>query len=244
MQVSTSHVDLQALFAISYGLYVLTSRNKDGKLNGQITNAVFQVTDEPPRLAVSINRKELTHEYICDSGVFALNVLDTTAPLPFIGLFGFKTGREADKLAEVNYQLGSTGCPLVTDHTYAYIEAKVCDRVEVETHTVFIAEVVSARIDRVGEPMTYDYYQNNLKGKTPETAPTHRAHLEKKAPKPEEKRDKTMKKYECDVCGYIYDPAVGDPNNGIKPGTSFGDLPDDWKCPVCGVGKDQFSPKE
>ena len=53
-----------------------------------------------------------------------------------------------------------------------------------------------------------------------------------------------MKKYVCDVCGYVYDPALGDPENGIKPGTEFSNLPDDWECPVCGAGKDDFSPEE
>ena len=51
-----------------------------------------------------------------------------------------------------------------------------------------------------------------------------------------------MKKYVCDVCGWVYDPAVGDPENGIEPGTAFEDIPDDWVCPLCGVGKDEFSP--
>lgn len=51
-----------------------------------------------------------------------------------------------------------------------------------------------------------------------------------------------MKKYVCEVCGYIYDPAEGDPENGIEPGTAFEDLPDDWVCPLCGVGKEDFKP--
>ena len=53
-----------------------------------------------------------------------------------------------------------------------------------------------------------------------------------------------MKKYVCDVCGYVYDPAAGDPDNGIAPGTAFEDLPADWVCPLCGGGKDQFSVEE
>jgi rubredoxin len=56
--------------------------------------------------------------------------------------------------------------------------------------------------------------------------------------------DSQMKKYECDVCGYIYDPATGDPDNGVAPGTAFEDLPDDWVCPECGAEKDMFSPLE
>ena len=53
-----------------------------------------------------------------------------------------------------------------------------------------------------------------------------------------------MKKYICDTCGYVYDPEVGDPDNGIAPGTAFEDIPEDWVCPICGVGKDDFSPEE
>ncbi len=50
-----------------------------------------------------------------------------------------------------------------------------------------------------------------------------------------------MKKYVCDVCGYVYDPAAGDPDNGVKPGTPFGELPENWVCPLCGVGVEDFS---
>ncbi len=49
-----------------------------------------------------------------------------------------------------------------------------------------------------------------------------------------------MKKYRCEVCGYIYDPETGDPDNDIKAGTAFEDLPEDWTCPICGAGKDAF----
>ena len=58
---------------------------------------------------------------------------------------------------------------------------------------------------------------------------------------PKDKGGKNMEAYVCDVCGYRYDPEVGDPDNGIAPGTKFEDLPEDWVCPLCGVGKDQFS---
>ena len=54
----------------------------------------------------------------------------------------------------------------------------------------------------------------------------------------------TMKKYICKVCGYVYDPEVGDPDNGVQPGTAFEDIPDDWVCPLCGGGKEDFEPKE
>lgn len=59
-----------------------------------------------------------------------------------------------------------------------------------------------------------------------------------------QKGENFMKKYECGPCGYIYDPEAGDPDGGIAPGTAFEDIPDDWVCPVCGVGKEDFSPVE
>ena len=58
------------------------------------------------------------------------------------------------------------------------------------------------------------------------------------------KFDLNMKKYVCTVCDWIYDPETGDPEHGIKPGTAFEDIPDDWVCPICGVGKDMFEPVE
>ena len=58
------------------------------------------------------------------------------------------------------------------------------------------------------------------------------------------KGETAMKKYECEPCGYIYDPAVGDPDGGIAPGTAFEDIPEDWICPLCGVGKEDFEPVE
>lgn len=61
---------------------------------------------------------------------------------------------------------------------------------------------------------------------------------------PAQKQLQIMKKYVCDICGYVYDPQQGDPDSGIAPGTPFEEIPDDWVCPLCGVGKDQFSPMD
>lgn len=58
------------------------------------------------------------------------------------------------------------------------------------------------------------------------------------------KEEYNMQKYVCDVCGYIYEPELGDPDNGVEPGTAFQDIPEDWLCPLCGVGKDEFSETE
>ena len=232
----------EALFTLGYGLYIVASR-KDDRLNGQISNALMQVTDSPPRLAAAVNKDALTHDFISYSGVFTVNVLSESAPMSLIRLFGFQSGRDKDKLSQVPFEIGLTGCPIVTDHVVACMEARVETTLECGSHTVFIGQVEAARIIGAGRPMTYAYYREVLRGKTPPTAPTYRA-SEAVMPPKKIKETSEMGKYVCDVCGYVYDPADGDPENGVDPGTSFEDLPDDWVCPECGVGKDEFSPVE
>jgi flavin reductase (DIM6/NTAB) family NADH-FMN oxidoreductase RutF/rubredoxin len=224
-------VNLKALHNCSYGLYIVTSRKGD-RFNGQIANTVVQVTSEPPTIAVCINKQNLTHEFITGSKVFVASVLSQDTPLSFIGHFGFKSGREVDKFKDVNYKLGRVKSPIVLDHSLAYLEAKVINQVDVGTHTIFIGELVGADVLSEGEPMTYAYYQQVKRGTTPKTAPSYIEERKEKVSK--------MAKYKCTVCGYIYDPKLGDPDGGIKPGTPFEEIPDDWVCPVCGASKDQF----
>lgn len=237
-----NEVDLKALFSLSYGLYVVCSHS-DGKLNGQIANTVFQVTAEPPRVAVSISKNNLTHEYISNSGVFSVSVLDASTPVEFIGLFGFKSGRDVDKLSQIKYEKGISGCPCVMDNALSMIEVKVIDQLDAGSHTIFVGEVVGARVLREGSPLTYADYHRIKKGKAPRNAPTYRSEAVEEKEKTK-KAGRGMKRYVCDVCGYVYDPVQGDPEHGVVAGTAFEDLPDDWVCPVCGAGKDQFSAKD
>jgi flavin reductase (DIM6/NTAB) family NADH-FMN oxidoreductase RutF/rubredoxin len=232
-------MDLQALDRLTYGLYLVTSRNGE-QLNGLIVNTVIQVALEPCLVAMAINKSSLTGEFIQRSGVFAITVLEKETPLEFISRFGFHSGREHNKFEGISYESGITGAPLVTHHGIAVIEAKLRDRVDCGSHTLFIGEVVSARQLKTGDPLTYAYYHEVKKGKTGKGAPTYRE--EKSKLKKERKSD--MQRYVCSVCGYIYDPAVGDTDNGIAAGTPFERLPDNWVCPVCGAGKEQFEPEE
>lgn len=233
-----ANFDPACLYSLTYGLYVVTA-SADGKADGQIANAVMQVTAEPARVAVALNKKNLTHEYVSRGGVFGVSVLDRETPPKFIGLFGFKSGRDVDKLGQVEHKEGSSGCAVVTENALATIEARVVDRLDAGTHTVFVGEVVAGEVLREGEPLTYAYYHDVKNGKAPKTAPTYHG---PPAAAAKERSDARMQKYECQVCGYIYDPAKGDPDNGVEPGTAFEDLPDDWVCPVCGATKDQFEP--
>jgi len=223
-------MDPKALFKISYGLYLITSR-KGEKVNGQTANALVQVTAEPPAIAIGINKNNLTHEYIRESKVFAVSILSQDTPLNFIGQFGFKSGRDINKFEQVQYKSGKTGAPVILDNTLAYLEAKVIRDMDVGTHTVFVGEIVESEVLKDGEPMTYAYYHLVKRGTTPKTAPTYRK---------EETKTVTSAKYQCKICGYTYDPEKGDPDGKITPGTPFEEIPNTWTCPVCGAGKDNF----
>jgi len=165
-------MNLNALHKLSYGVYVVCSRKGD-KINGQIANTVIQVTSDPPALAVSINNSNLTHEYIKESRVFTASVLCQDTPLSFIGNFGFKSGRDADKFEGINYKTGKTKAPVVTDNAVAYMEVEVTREVDVGTHTLFIGKVVDADIISDEVSMTYDYYHQVKRGTTPKTAPSY-----------------------------------------------------------------------
>jgi ferric-chelate reductase [NAD(P)H] len=167
-------LDRKAFRDLSYGLYIVTSRDGE-RLNGQIINTAIQVTSDPPRVAVIINKKNLTHGLIAKSGTFAVSVIEEASPMTFIGLFGFRSGRDIDKLAKVQCKEGVTGCPLVTDHALSVIEARVIDQVDLGTHTVFIGDAVYSEVLRSGRPLTYQYYNEKMKGKSPPTAPTYSA---------------------------------------------------------------------
>jgi flavin reductase (DIM6/NTAB) family NADH-FMN oxidoreductase RutF/rubredoxin len=224
-------MNLKALYKLGYGLYIVCSKKED-RLNGQIANTVFQITSEPPTIAVSINKNNLTHEFLKESKVMTVSVISRDAPLSFIGHFGFKSGRDMDKLKGISYKIGETKSPVITENTLAYLEAKVVQEVDVGTHTIFIGELVAADVIKEGEPMTYAYYHQVKRGTTPKTAASYIEDRKEAKPK--------MAKYQCSVCGYIYDPELGDPDGGIKPGTPFEEIPDDWVCPVCGASKSDF----
>ena len=162
----------EGLHFITYGLYIVTS-SWQGRDNGMIVNTVFQVTAQPARVAISVNKESLSHELISHSRVFAAMPLEQQTPLPFIGIFGFRTGRTFDKLAKVPHKTGFLGCPIVTEHTLSYMEIEVCQTLDVGSHTLFVGEVKDAGVIKPqGTALTYAYYHDVIKGKTPAGA-TH-----------------------------------------------------------------------
>jgi len=165
-------LDPKVLYRISYGLYVISSK-KGERLNAQIANTVFQITSEPPTVALSINKENLTHEFIVESNVFVVSILSRETPMKFIGHFGFRSGRDTDKFESVGYRVGVTGAPIVTENSVGYLEAEVINSLDAGTHVVFVGRVVDAQILKDEEPMTYAYYHEVKRGKAPKAAPTY-----------------------------------------------------------------------
>lgn len=163
---------VKGLEYITYGLYIVTS-SANGKDGGLIVNTVFQVTAQPARVAISVNKESFTHDLIKQSGIFAAMPLEQQTDLPFIGRFGFRTMRNFDKFAGLDVWRGVLGAPIVKEHTLSFLEAEVEQTVDVGTHTLFIGKVKNAGENAAqGKPLTYEYYHTVIKGKTPKGA-TH-----------------------------------------------------------------------
>ena len=222
-------INFETLFRISYGLYIVSSGDKN-RGNGFISNTVFQVTSEPPKFAICCNKDNYTAEFIIRTGTFSVSVLHTSAAPDLFGRFGYRSGKDFDKLERLNVRYGeSTGVPIVLNDSIAFLECRLVQTVDVGTHLIFIGELLNSEIlDDSKEPITYMYYRQVRKGVAPKNAPTYidKSKLEPKI------QASALKKYECTACGYIYDEAI--------EGKKFTDLPPDWVCPSCGVEKGDF----
>ena len=221
-------INFEALFRISYGLYIVSSGTKEYG-NGFISNTVFQVTSEPPRFAACCNKENHTAGVIRSSGSFSVSVLQRETAPGIFSTFGYKSGRDINKLQGMEIRYGETGVPIVLNDAIACLECRVVEIFDVGTHLMFIGELVNAEIlDDKAEPLTYLYYREVKKGVAPKNAPTYidKAKLEARV-------DASIyDKYECAACGYIYD----EEQEGVK----FEELPDDWVCPICGTEKVDF----
>lgn len=238
-------MQIEAFFKLSYGLYVVGAKSAN-KLNGYIANTVFQVTAEPAQLAISCSKDNYSSKLIDESGAFTVSILHQEVSQNIISLMGYKSGKEINKFDGLNFIEGQKGAPILTDGCMAWFDCKVVQKVDVGTHILFIGEVIDSKlIDETMESMTYNYYREVKKGVAPKNAPTYVDKSKLASPAKESNETKVnpyMQKWECTVCGQIYDPVEGDPDGGIAPGTPFEDIPDDWVCPTCGVSKEDFIP--
>jgi len=221
-------INFEAFFKVSYGLYVVCSGDKN-RGNGFISNTVFQVTAEPAKFAVCCNKNNYTAEFIQRYNAFSVSVLEQNVSSDLIGSFGYKTGKEFDKMAGRSVRYGDTGVPILLNESIAFFEFKLLQTIDAGTHLIFIGELVNAEIiDNSKEPLTYLYYRQVKKGFAPKNAPTY---IDKsKLAKPTNVA--LSKKFKCPACGFVYDEAV----EKVK----YKDLPDEWVCPVCGTDKSDF----
>ncbi len=175
--------DMTALFRIGYGLYVVTC-NDGEKDNGLIVNTVSQVTDNPNRVAVNINKANYSHDVIKKTGILNVNCLSVEAPFKVFEHFGFQSGRDVDKFADCTPIRSDNGLIILPRYINAAFSLKVEQYVDLDTHGMFICTVTEARVMSTKDTMTYTYYQNNVK------------------PKPD---TDGKKGFVCAVCGYIYE---------------------------------------
>jgi flavin reductase (DIM6/NTAB) family NADH-FMN oxidoreductase RutF len=232
-------MNIETYLKITYGLYVVSSC-KGEKLNGYISNTVFQVTAEPARFAIACSKDNYTAEMISESHVFSISVLQKETRPDIIRTFGYRSGKDTDKFSRFSYKKVMTGVPVLLDDTLAWLACNVIQTIDVGSHLLFIGEIVDSELLKTNEePLTYAYYHEVKKGKAPKNAPTY---IDAEKLK-QQVRSSLPDKYYCTICGFVYDPAIGDPEHGIPAGTRFEDLPENWVCPVCGAVKTDFARK-
>ena len=184
-----------ALTKLSYGMYILTTLDGD-KPVGCTINTSTQITSTPTTIMISVNKSNYTNECIKKHGKFALSILSEKSDPTLIGGFGFRSSRDNNKFENVDYEM-KEGLPVIKAAN-AYLICKVVDSLEVHTHTIFIGELLDAEIlDNEANSMTYAYYHNVIKGKTPPKASTANAYE-----KQEEKKEEVKAVYKCKTCAF------------------------------------------
>ena len=202
----------EILKKLSYGMYIITSKSDD-LLVGCVANSVVQINSDT--VAISLNNDNYTTKSILEEKKFVINILPTNTDIELIKTFGFKKSNEVNKFLNVSYKLVDD-VPII-NNTCGYIICTFNNLVKTNTHTIILGKIINMQKVSELEPMTYKYYQENLKGTTSKNAPTYQ----------EEKKTSSKNVFVCKICGYRYE-------------TDLDELPDDFKCPMCGVGKEYF----
>ena len=180
-------MDKQAMFRFGYGLYVLTT--VEGQFdNGCIINTAIQVTSAPNRILIAVNKQNKTHDMIMASRKFNVSMIAENATFELFRHFGFQSGNNVDKFAGYTECARSeNGLYYITGQTNAYVSGSVIQTIDMDTHTIFIADVTDAKILSDVPTATYTYYQEHIK------------------PKPEAPKQTTKTTWVCKVCGYVYE---------------------------------------
>jgi len=218
-------MNTKVLRDLSYGVYIVSAMDGE-RPTGCTANSIMQITSEPATVAASINHDNYTNKCIKESGVFSVGILSETSDPGLIGHFGFQSGKDVNKYDDTPFEMKS-GAP-VPNGLRGYIVCKVVDSMETSSHTVFLGEIIDGDVTGSDAPMTYAYYHNVIKGKSPKNAPTYLPEEDGAA----DSEDTGKTKWVCSVCGYEYDGDI-----------PFEELPDDYKCPVCNQPKSKFEKK-
>ena len=179
-------MDSKAMFNISYGLYVLTA-SENNKDNGCIINTLIQVTSQPNRVSVTVNKGNYTHDMIMRTGKFNVSCLTESTPFSVFEHFGFHSGKDYEKFVDKrSTSYGENGVCFYPNYSNAYISGSVIETYDNGTHTTFVADVTDAKVLSDEKSLTYDYYHKNIK------------------PKPKVQASAKVK-WVCKICGYIYE---------------------------------------
>ena len=163
-------MEKSAFFKLSYGLYIITTKYED-HFAGCVVNTVVQATaEDKPKLLVTVNKENNTNVTMKKAKKVNISVLSQEADMLLIGKFGFRSSKDIDKLDGTEYIVGANNIPVVTQSTTAYIETNIINEIDCGTHTVFVLEAEEAKIISSKPVLTYDYYHNVIKGKTPPKA--------------------------------------------------------------------------
>lgn len=180
-------MDKKAMYKLSYGLFVLTSA-ADGRDSGCIINTAQQVTSEPNRISIAVNKSNFTHDLVKKSGKFNISIISEAAEFALFQHFGFQSGRDVDKFADyAACKRSANGLYYVTAGTNSYISAMVEQEVDLGSHTLFIASVDDMEVLADTPSATYAYYQSSIKSQPAKDVQT----------------GKTV--WRCTVCGYVYE---------------------------------------
>ena len=180
-------MDKNALKKFTYGLFLLSARHGE-KDNACIINTAIQVASDPLRIAVVVLKSNLTHDLIRSSGALTISSISTAAPFELFKHFGMQSGRDVNKFADFAGAVrGESGRYELAEHANMVMDAKVLQEIDLDSHTMFIAEVTAAKVLSEEPSCSYDYYQSHIKPK---------------------KQEGKKKGWVCNVCGYVYE---GDP---------------------------------
>jgi flavin reductase (DIM6/NTAB) family NADH-FMN oxidoreductase RutF len=178
-------MDNKAMFNLTYGLFILTAKDdSNSKDNGCIVNTVSQVTTDPNRIVVAVNKNNYTHDIIKKTGEFNVSILTEKTKFETFKHWGFQSGKNVDKTEGISFKRAGNGIIYVDEGTNAVISAKVVSTTDLGTHTLFLADVTDCEVLSNDPSVTYTYYQKNIKP----------------APAPQKKKG-----FVCNICGYIYE---------------------------------------